>query len=109
MAKILSQQIKESESKKQKELFTKKSVPDICGNMGYPPIKDISQKELKEQSLSLYRTHNRMWSTQLRDKMMKEEQIKKEERDLRAKFETESKAFKDRIMAHQREKVPVNI
>lgn len=105
MSKVLSQQIREKEERKRAETFNNKSIPDIAGNMGYPQIKDISLSEQKQNSLSLYKTHHRIWATQINERKINEEHRRREEEKLRVRFEEESRAFKEKVEAARIEKV----
>jgi len=96
LTKALDQQIRDKLNKKQKEITEKRSVPDIIGSMGYPPIKNIERQEMKEYNLNLYKQHHVAWDKQQKDKREAQTKEKMEGVEIRKRYESEAEQEKQK-------------
>ena len=85
----LNKQIEEKLKKKQAEQYQKK-VPDIEGNLGYPPIKNLEKEEIKNHYYQVYKQHQLVWEQQIKEKRELKMEEKKNLEEYRKRLEQEA-------------------
>ena len=85
----LNKQIEEKHKKKQTEQSQKK-IPDIEGNLGYPPIKNLEKEDIKNYYYQLYKQHQLVWEQQIKQKKELKMEEKRNLEDYRKRLEQEA-------------------